>query len=99
LHILSPEFPINELKKAALRLGFRAMVVKNINVNDLTKLKGPVIVYFEPAGRPHFSVLKYMKGNRVFLADPAKGNIKVPTDQFAKEWHGIILAIDRSVQR
>ncbi len=46
----------------------------------------PGIVYVEPLGYKHFAVLRGLRGDWVFLADPQRGNIKLRIDDFAKEW-------------
>ena len=32
-----------------------------------------------------------MKGNQLFIADPAKGKVKKSIEEFAKEWTGVLL--------
>ncbi len=62
-------------------------------------LGGPVIVYIEPRGYKHFAVLRAIQGDRVFLADPSRGNIRMPLHTFLDSWlqddrKGIIFAIE-----
>ena len=65
----------------------------------LSKLKGPVIVFIQPRGYKHFAVLRGIKGDRVFLADPSRGNVRMPAYQFLDEWldgngKGIVFVVE-----
>ena len=81
-----------DLKKAALRRGYRAYGVK-LKKNSFLKLSLPVLVYLETGSFRHFAALKGAKGNRVFLADPSRGNIQMATDEFMKIWKDQITLI------
>ena len=52
----------------------------------LSELSGPVIVYIQPRGYRHFAVLRGIQDDRVFLADPSLGNIRMPMYQFLESW-------------
>ncbi len=54
----------------------------------LAKLGGPVIVFIEPRGYKHFAVLRGVRGDRVYLADPSRGNIRMPAYSFLDGWLG-----------
>ena len=65
----------------------------------LDKISGPVLVYIEPRGYKHFAVLRGVKGGRVYLADPARGNIRMPLYAFVETWRladgrGIIFVVE-----
>jgi len=81
-----------DLKKAALRRGYRAYGVK-LKKNSFLKLSFPVLVYLETERFRHFAALKGAKGNRVFLADPDRGNIQMAMDEFMKMWKDQIALI------
>ncbi len=51
-------------------------------------LGGPVIVFIEPRGYKHFVVLRGTRGDRVYLADPSRGNIRMPAYRFLDSWLG-----------
>ena len=87
-------YSLLELKKVAEEKGYKTAMVR-LQLNQLRQLHGPVLIYFEPDGKRHFSVLKEVKGDRVYLADPAKGNIRLGIYLFKKEWQGVVLAIDK----
>jgi len=75
---------LNELKRVAEKKGYVAAAYKLLP-QHLYKLNRPVIVYLEPGGKKHFSVLKKVKGDKVYLADPAKGNIRIELYRFLEE--------------
>ena len=53
---------------------------------DLGKLNGPVIVFIEPRGYKNFAVMRGFRGDRVHLADPSRGNIRMPAYRFQDSW-------------
>lgn len=66
----------------------------------LAKLQGPVIVFIKPRGYEHFAVLKGIRGDRVYLADPSLGNVRMPMYKFIHMWlgdqgKGIIFIVER----
>jgi len=60
--------------------GFRA------TMEDLVKLGQPAIVPIDYAGFKHFVVVKGIRDDRVFVADPSAGNIAFSVGEFAKLW-------------
>jgi hypothetical protein len=36
-----------------------------------------------------------VRGDRIYLADPSRGNIRLSVDRFAKEWSGIALVLGK----
>lgn len=67
----------------------------------LSKLRGPVIVFITPRGYEHFAVLKGVRGDRAYVADPSLGNLRMPVYQFLGMWldetgKGIIFVVERS---
>jgi hypothetical protein len=47
-----------------------------------------VIVFIEPRGYKHFAVLRGVRGDRVYLADPSRGNLRMPAYRFLDGWLG-----------
>ena len=47
-----------------------------------------MIVFIEPRGYKHFAVLRGFKGDRVYLADPSRGNIRMAAHTFLESWLG-----------
>lgn len=79
-------FSLLEMKRVVKALGFRAAGYKLDTVDELAKARFPGIVHVVINNRPHFVVVKYIKGQRVFLADPAWGNRSMTHNQFAQIW-------------
>jgi predicted double-glycine peptidase len=91
-------FSLRDLQRVALARRFKAEGFK-IEADDLDKISGPVLVYIEPRGYKHFAVLRGVRGGRAYLADPARGNIRMPLYAFVKTWRradgrGIIFVIE-----
>jgi hypothetical protein len=74
-----------DLQRVAEIRGHRAEGYR-IGPEILAKINRPVIVYIEPYGYRHFAVLRGIKGDRVFLADPARGNVRMPIWRFLDMW-------------
>jgi len=87
-------YSLLELKNVAEKMGY-ITAMRTLQIKHLYQLKAPVIVYYEPEGQKHFAVLKAAVGDRVYIADPARGNIRMSIFRFQNEWPGIILAIDK----
>jgi predicted double-glycine peptidase len=83
-----------DLKLCAERRGYQAEGVK-LNYASLPRLKGPVLIHLENEDYRHFAVLKGVRGDRVYLADPSRGNIRMSVNRFAKEWSGIALVLGK----
>lgn len=60
--------------------GFRA------ELSELIKLDQPAIVPIDYAGFKHFVVFRGVRGDKVFIADPAMGHIVFSLDKFAELW-------------
>jgi len=91
-------FSLLDLRRVALARRFKAEGFR-IAPEDLGKISGPVLVYIEPRGYKHFAVLRGVKGDRVYLADPARGNIRMPLYAFVESWkqadgRGIIFVVE-----
>lgn len=66
---------------------------------QLQQLHRPVIVFVQSRGYPHFTVLKGVRGDRAFLADPSLGNVRMPLYRFVDMWadaqgRGIVFAVE-----
>ena len=82
------------LKQAAQRRGYQAVGVK-MDIHALARLRGPVLVYLDTIDGRHFSVLKGVAGGLAHLADPARGNVRLPVADFIQEWPGFVLVLGR----
>ena len=83
----STGFSLLDMQMVAQRRGYRAQAFR-LAPQDLANLTGPVIVFIEPQGYKHFAVLRGVQGDRVFLADPSRGYVRMPAYQFMQIWLG-----------
>ena len=74
--------------------GFRA------DIDDLAKLDQPAIVPIDYAGFKHFVVVKGVRDDHVYIADPSAGNIAFSVPKFQELWdHGTLFVIYPSKTR
>ena len=91
-------FSLLDLQRVAQARGYKAQGFR-LEAQYLSRLGGPVIVFIEPRGYKHFAVLRGAKGDRVYLADPSRGNIRMPEYTFLESWlqdggKGIIFVVE-----
>lgn len=90
-------FSLYDLQQVAQSRGYRAEGF-NLEPQYLADLNGPVIVFIETMGYKHFAVLKGVRGDRVYLADPSRGNIRMPAYRFLDAWMrngtGIVFVVE-----
>ena len=91
-------FSLLDLQRVARTRGYNAEGFRLLPA-QLSMLAGPVIVFIEPRGYKHFAVLRGMRGDRVYLADPSRGNIRQPLYTFLDDWvqddgTGIIFVVE-----
>ncbi len=65
-----------------------------MSYENLAQLSGPVIVHLEDDAFGHFAVFKGIREDRIYLADPARGNIRLTSYQFKQKWNGIIFVVE-----
>ena len=87
-------FSLLDLQRAARAKGFQSAGFR-VTLEQLTQLAAPVIVFVQPLGYRHFAVLRGVDRGRVFLADPARGNLRMSLGRFLGEWHGIIFVLGK----
>jgi predicted double-glycine peptidase len=88
-------FSLLDLKRVAEEKGYEAAGFQ-LTVSQLSQLAAPVIVFLEPMGYKHFAVYRGMKGDRVYLADPARGNLRMSLGRFEGEWKGIVFVLGKT---
>jgi len=85
----SPEgirgYSMLDIKRLAESLGYRGKGLA-LNYDGLKRIVKPVIVYIEPRGVNHFSVVTKVDENFVYLADPSWGNVKYVREKFIEIW-------------
>ena len=87
-----------DLQQLAQERGYKALGFR-IHRSQLGKLARPVIVFIKPGGYEHFAVWKGLRDDRVHLADPSLGNVRMPLYRFLDMWadasgRGVIFAGD-----
>lgn len=91
-------FSLLDLQRVAEARGYVAQGFR-LEADQLPLLGGPVIVFIEPRGYKHFAVLRGVRGNRAYLADPSRGQIRQPAYAFHDSWvqddgTGIIFVVE-----
>jgi uncharacterized protein len=89
-----------DLQQLAQKRGHKAQGFR-IHSSQLAKVSYPVIVYIQPHGYQHFAVFKGQRGERVHIADPSLGNVRMPLYRFLDMWadksgRGVIFAVERA---
>lgn len=88
-------FSLLDLKVVAQQKGYRAAGFR-LTAEQLPQLLAPVIVYVEPFGYHHFAVLRGVAGDRVYLADPGRGNLRMNIARFLDEWAGVVFVLGKA---
>jgi uncharacterized protein len=91
---------LHHLQRLAQLRGHKAQGFR-MHHSQLERVARPVIVFIKPGGYEHFAVLKGLRGDRVYLADPSLGNVRMPLYRFLDMWadesgRGVVLAVDRA---
>lgn len=76
---------MSDLRRAAVEVGYQAVVGK-LTFAKLRETKVPVIVGISPGGHDHFVVYRGTDGEWVYLADPIRGNLRMPICEFTEQW-------------
>jgi predicted double-glycine peptidase len=85
---------MDDLFRAAKDRGYLATVY-DLELEKLPELEAPIIVRIEEEDYKHFVVVRGVVEDRVFLADPIRGNVRVPVEAFAKQWSGEALFLGK----
>ncbi|MBJ6137561.1 MULTISPECIES: C39 family peptidase [Marinobacter] len=85
-------FSMLDMKKLVTALGYPSGGFR-AGIDDLMELDHPAIVPIQHAGFKHFVVLRTIRDGRVYLADPAVGNISFTLAQFEEKWDDNVLFI------
>ncbi len=80
---------LKNLAVAAEKVGFQARPVR-ASLNRLVDRKQPWIAHWQGN---HYVVVYRIKGNRVFLSDPAMGRRKLKLSEFKEGWTGYALLL------
>jgi hypothetical protein len=78
-------FSLLDLKRYATAKGYAAAGYR-VSIHDLIAFGKPAIIPIETLGYRHFVVFKGLRGDRVYLADPAFGNTTMRYPHFMYVW-------------
>ncbi|HJV86198.1 MAG TPA: C39 family peptidase [Noviherbaspirillum sp.] len=78
-------FSLLDMKRYVASLGVNSAGFR-AEIKDLRELDHPAIVPIDYAGSKHFVVLRGIRGELVYIADPSAGNIVFNVDEFASLW-------------
>jgi predicted double-glycine peptidase len=83
-----------DLKQCAERMGYQAVGVK-LEASVLPKLQGPILIHLKRGEYKHFAVLRGVRGDRVYVADPSSGNVRLTISRFLGQWTNIALVLGK----
>lgn len=87
-------FSLLDLKSFAQGMGYEVTGYQ-MDMDYLRELNKPLLVPIKYRNYRHFVVVRGVRGDRVFIADPAAGNMTMKLEQFQNIWlNGIGLLID-----
>ena len=99
-HISKAGISMEGLKVGAEKIGFQTVAVKLPFENELSEslqnVPLPAVAFWN---QNHFVVIYKITKKFVYIADPAKGKVKIPIEQFKKNWYtensneGIVLIL------
>ena len=83
----------NNILKAARSFGLDARG-RSMRISAISEKKPfPCMVFWEYS---HFIVLKGFKGDKVFINDPAGGELKITVDEFKQKYSGVVLTFEKT---
>lgn len=85
-------FSLADMKRFSKALGYKSAGFRG-EFEDLKTLSEPAILRITYGDFQHFVVLRDIAGHRVFLADPAFGNISLTKKEFLDIWDGILFIV------
>lgn len=85
-------FSLADMKHLVTALGYRGAGFRG-EFADLKTLEQPAILRISYGDFQHFVVLRDIVGQRVFIADPAFGNLSLTEDEFLNIWDGILFLV------
>ena len=78
-------FTMYDLRRLAYALGYETAVGR-LTLDDLAGTKIPLLVAIRLKKIDHFVVVRGIADGRVYLADPIRGNLRVPATEFQSQW-------------
>jgi uncharacterized protein len=89
---------LTDLRKVCVKLGYLASI-GTLSFEQLSQSKIPVLVGMKIGKFYHFAVFRGTDGYYVYLADPARGNMRGTVKEFVEIWQkGAILVVAKKDQ-
>jgi predicted double-glycine peptidase len=87
---------LTDLRRLSAKLGYQAVMGK-LTIDKLRESKVPLIVGITVNDFNHFVIYRGMDDAYVYIADPARGKIRVPIEEFDKQWqqHAVLVVLKR----
>ena len=85
-------FSLLDMRTYLKSIGYEAEGFR-LAVEHLAQVRRPMIALIDLHGYKHFVVIKGMRGDRILSGDPVLGLVQYSTEDFARHWEGIGLAI------
>jgi hypothetical protein len=76
---------MTDLRRAAVIAGYQA-IVGRLTFAKLAESKVPLVVGIKPGGHKHFVVYRGTDWEWVYVADPIRGNLRMPVREFVDQW-------------
>lgn len=76
---------LTDLRRVSVKLGYVASI-GTLTFEQLSQSKIPVLVPLTIGKFNHFAIYRGGDGFYVYLADPARGNVRTRIDEFVKQW-------------
>ncbi len=90
---------MSDLRKAAVKTGYLSVVAK-LTLDKLFAAKTPLIVGITDDGYKHFVVYRGTDYFWVYLADPIRGNLRLPICEFKQQWQkNLVLAVAKKGEK
>ena len=89
---------MSDLRRAAVIAGYEAVVGK-LTFDKLAESKVPLVVGIKPGGHKHFVVYRGTDWVWVYIADPIRGNLRMPIREFVDQWQEKAVLVHRQAGR
>lgn len=91
-------FSLLDMRSYLIAQGYEAEGFR-LTVDQLSQVKRPLIALIDLNGYKHFVVIKGTRGDRILTGDPTLGLIEYASEDFARHWQGVALAVMKTPDR
>ncbi len=85
-------FSLLDMRSYLRSIGYQAEGYR-LTLEQLRKVRRPMIALIDLRGYKHFVLIKGVRGDRVLTGDPTLGLTEYASSDFEQHWNGIVLAI------